>query len=65
MHEFVLVCFFAKVEMGRDGVLEEVNDQVAEQYQKGRVAAAQFQAGGTTSTSAVASINPAPSATST
>ena len=46
MNEFVLVCFFAEVEVGRDGVLEEMNDQVAEQDQEGCVTSAEFEARG-------------------
>jgi hypothetical protein len=44
MDEFVLVRFFAEMKVGRNGMLEKVNDQVAEQHQEGRVSAAELEA---------------------
>jgi len=43
MHELIFVGLFAKVEVRRDRMLEEVNDEVAEQKLRCRRSAAQFQ----------------------
>ena len=41
--EFVVVRFFAEVKMRGNRVLEEVDDQIAEQNQQGRSSSAQFE----------------------
>ena len=46
MDELVFVGFFAEMEVGRDGVLKEVNDQIAQKNKKSRGASAQFEAFG-------------------
>jgi hypothetical protein len=45
VNELVFVSFLSEVEVGCDRVLEEVNDEVAHQDQKGGALAAQFQGG--------------------
>ena len=50
------VGFFSKVEMRSDGVLEEMDEQVSEQDEESGIRATQFDALGTISTSAVASM---------
>ena len=58
MRELVLMGFFAEVEMGRDGVLEEVDDQIADEDQERGPFPPNSRLVGTTSTSAVESMNP-------
>ena len=46
MHELIGVSFFSKVEMRRDGVLEEMDEQVSEQDKKPGIRPTQLNAGG-------------------
>src|SRR5437016_4327156 len=46
MEELVVMGLFAEVEMGRDGVLEKMDDQIAKQNQEGCIMSAEFEAGG-------------------
>jgi len=46
VNELVFVSLFSKMEVRGYGVLEEMNDQVADKNQKGRAPTAQFQSGG-------------------
>src|SRR5437660_8390314 len=45
MEELVVMGLFAEVEMGCDGVLEKMDDQIAKQNQERRVVSAEFEAG--------------------
>src|SRR5438270_8156083 len=45
MEELVVMGLFAEVEMGRDGVLEKMDDQIAKQNQEGCIMSAEFEAG--------------------
>src|SRR5580698_812136 len=44
MHELIFVGLFAEVEVRRDRVLEEMNEEIAEQDQIGGASSPQFQA---------------------
>jgi hypothetical protein len=44
VHELVAMRFFAEVEMRRDRMFEEMNDQISQQHKKGRGPSAQFEA---------------------
>ena len=45
MQEFVLMGLFAEVEVRRNRVLEEMNDEIAEQDQESGISAAELKAG--------------------
>ena len=64
MNELVVMRLFAEVKVWSYGVLKEMDDQVADKYEKRRSPVhASSMLSGTISTRAVANINPAPSAT--
>ena len=63
VNELVFVSFLSEMKVGSDCVLEEMNDQISEQNQKCRIFASSSRLAGKISTIAVASMNPAPSAT--
>src|SRR5579864_1925405 len=46
MEALVVMGLFAEVEMGRDGVLEKMDDQIAKQNQERCIMSAEFEAGG-------------------
>src|ERR1700757_337118 len=46
MEELVVMGLFAEVEMGGDGVLEKMDDQIAKQNQERCIMSAEFEAGG-------------------
>ena len=46
MHELIFMGLLTKMKMRRDGVFEEMNNEIADKNQKRRIFAAQFQAGG-------------------
>ena len=61
--ECILVSFLAKVEVRRDRMFEQVNQKISGQNEDGGALAASSRLAGNISTIAVASMNPAPSAT--
>ena len=64
MHEIVVMGFFAKMEMRRDRMLEQMNQKISRQHQEwSRFCREAARLAGKISTIAVASMNPAPSAT--